>query len=233
MQSILVVIVLQTVQARFLFSDMDDLSLPDFSCSYCNFRPEHDDIHQIIDHGVLAHKNNDLKIRSKILDDKNGEFVYQSLYLRPASIKTFNCLYNKLNSGFKYVVDLGGNQIGFKRTERVETESNIDDDQSRCVEMVKSNDDDEIKNTVVNVLRMIDETGRGDDFVSALKSIESGTLPVNNLSLQLFLDIGKFLKSPTINTVRYSQISLNFWTLVHKLFKGKAIRLFRGVMTQL
>ncbi len=117
--------------------------------------------------------------------------------------------------------DTEGNTVQSHDTDDIDFDHEIND--------VKT---EELKKTVTNVLRVISETGRGGDFISVLKAIECGTLPVENLGLQLFLDIGKFLQAPTINRVRYSKVSLDFWTLVHKMFKGKATRLFRGIMTQ-
>ena len=82
----------------------------------------------------------------------------------------------------------------YKRAKKDPNEVDVQDidESTHHEEQTLQNDtncDDDVKNLAVNVIRIISETGRGGDFLSALKAIESGVLPVENIVLQLFLDI--------------------------------------------
>ena len=141
----------------------------------------------------------------------------------------------KLEAGYKYVIDLETKIVRFKR---VRTDSKDEDhvtdasgDSAGGHHWTLANPDceDDIRDVASKVLEIILETGRGKDFVSVLKCISTGALPVENIALQLFLDIGQFLSVQTVNQLRYSQAGIDFWTVVRKLFKEKAInRFFRG-----
>ena len=91
---------------------------------------------------------------------------------------------------------------------------------------------EEIKNEEIfrAAIAVIKESGRDQDFLAVLEGQASGALSPHNIALQLFLDIGIFLSAQTVHKVRYSNLTLNFWTLVKKLFHGKAISFFRGNM---
>ena len=53
-----------------------------------------------------------------------------------------------------------------------------------------------------------------------------------NITLHLLLDIGNFYSKDSINAVRYSNETLEFWLTVQKLFKGKGVNFFRGFKAQ-
>jgi hypothetical protein len=46
-----------------------------------------------------------------------------------------------------------------------------------------------------------------------------------NIAFHLLLDIGNFYSKDSINAVRYSNETLEFWLTVQKLFKGKGVNL--------
>ena len=75
----------------------------------------------------------------------------------------------------------------------------------------------------------MESNGRRNDFVKTLKSIADKTLPINNIALNLLLDIGRFLDCNTVHNMRYNKTTLDFWTIFHKLFRGKGIRFMRGL----
>ena len=68
-----------------------------------------------------------------------------------------------------------------------------------------------------------------DDFVAVLKAIWNKNLSVKNITLHLLLDIGQFLRQNTVYNIRYHLTTLNYRTVFNKLFKGKAIKFFRGL----
>ena len=54
-----------------------------------------------------------------------------------------------------------------------------------------------------------------------LDALSNKTLPVGNITLQLLLDIGSFLSAGRVCNVRHNLLTMNFWSTVHTLFKGK------------
>ena len=53
-----------------------------------------------------------------------------------------------------------------------------------------------------------------------------------NIAFHLLIDIGNFYSKDSINAVRYSNETLDFWLTVQKLFKGKGVNFFRGFKAQ-
>ena len=53
-----------------------------------------------------------------------------------------------------------------------------------------------------------------------------------NIAFHLLLDIGNFYSKDSINAVRYSNETLEFWLTVQKLVKGKGVNFFRGFKAQ-
>lgn len=69
----------------------------------------------------------------------------------------------------------------------------------------------------------IKQTGRGEDFVSLMKAISNGTLNPKHIAMHLLLDIGNFLSAETIRNVRYSDVTLDFWAVVYRMFSVTVI----------
>jgi hypothetical protein len=150
---------------------------------------------------------------------------------------------NKLERGYKSIFDIEKSQIRFKRplesTSNVDGEIEVDETDDKEVtyekqssqrENLSEDHQDRKKNEEIFLaaIEVIKQSGRDQDFLTVLESLASGALDPQNIALQLFLDIGAFLTVETVNQVRYSNLTLNFWTLVKKLFHGKATSFFRG-----
>lgn len=52
-------------------------------------------------------------------------------------------------------------------------------------------------------LQVIEETGRGADFLSVMQGIADGLLDPHNIALHLLIDIGSFLAAESLSNVRY------------------------------
>ena len=72
---------------------------------------------------------------------------------------------------------------------------------------------------------------RYGDFVTFTKCIRERIL-TEKIAFHLLLDIGNFYSKDSINAVRYSNETLEFWLTVQKLFKGKGVDFFRGFKAQ-
>ena len=99
-----------------------------------------------------------------------------------------------------------------------------------CEEDGERKKNEEIFHAAINVVK---ESGRDQDFLAVLEGLASGALNPHNIAVQLFLEIGAFLSAETVNNVRYSSLTLNFWTLVKKLFHGKATNFFGDTVNPL
>lgn len=120
-------------------------------------------------------------------------------------------------------MDIENTSIRFKRhalqaeMETVDTGDDLEGTQSE-------------ENLLDKVYDVLEKIGRKQDFAMLLEVIASGVLPTTNIALHLLLDIGKFFRHGKVNAMRYNDISLNFWTVVMKMFKLRGVRFFRGFM---
>jgi hypothetical protein len=53
-----------------------------------------------------------------------------------------------------------------------------------------------------------------------------------NIAFHLLIDIGNFYSKDSINAVRYSNETLEFWLIDQKLLKGKGVNFFRSFKAQ-
>ena len=155
---------------------------------------------------------------------------------------TPDTIQSKLDKGYKCIFDIDTPSIRFKRpSENIEnvnentkqkvTEENPVSELPQNVNLHEEEDDERKRKEIFHAaMEVIKDSGREHDFLEVLEGLASGTLDPQNIALQLLLDIGSFLAAETVNKVRYSTLTLNFWTLVKKLFYGKATSFFRGYM---
>lgn len=184
-------------------------------------------MNELLDHCIIHHEAQKLSFRRCELNEKNGDFVLVSKHF-PVTIKQIS---ECLGSGRKCVIDIDNLKIRFKRERGEDTEKDVklyeQDDQSQEHSILT----DKERDVFIHALHAIKDSGRGDDFISVLDAIANGTIPPHHISLHLLLDIGNFLSANYINKVRYNAVTMDFWALVQKMFKGKAIRFFRGPMS--
>ena len=178
------------------------------------------------------HAENDdnmLSIRQKVLDPKTAAMAWQYVHfgiplheVRDLCQKTKHVVIDMTNKTLQYEksseesTDL--DTVEFDEMEAVVNDPNMDPT------------DEELLQTIRDTYNVIEQQGRGRDFLSVLNAISRRTLSAANITVQLFLDIGSFLSVERVSCVRYNPLTMNFWSTVYKLFKGKALRFFRGYM---
>ena len=82
---------------------------------------------------------------------------------------------------------------------------------------------------VIDILNELKLTNtRACDFISVLNGIINGDLN-GNISVPLLLDVGHFIRQGSVHSVRYSDTTKTFWTLVQTLFMGRGIRFYKGL----
>ena len=81
---------------------------------------------------------------------------------------------------------------------------------------------EKLRGMLPEVLAALKSIGRRKDFIDVVESIVDGKLSIHNIAL----DLGHYLQLNYTSQMRYNEISLNLWTEVQKLFKGKAVRFF-------
>ena len=139
--------------------------------------------------------------------------------------------------GYSVNIDYDNVTIGFKRTIDCVTEEPYKEQPSKYPfsDIHTSNDVTDIGDSdyktliklIPRVISVLKEMQRSEDFISVLESIAPKKLQ-GNIALHLLLDVGQFLRQDTVHSMRYSETTKEFWTLVHKMFKGKAVRFFTG-----
>ena len=188
----------------------------------------------MLTHNIQNHSDKDFKIRRRILNDVSGELLMRSVHF-PINISDIK---KRLGEGKKCIIDVDHSTIRFKRPKTdCETAFNSKEEEIINVTPIENNINHPIENSgdedtekFKKTLEVIKESGRGDDFISVLDGIISGTLDPKNIAFHLMLDIGNFLSSETIKNVRYNTVTMDFWSVVYKMFRGKATRFFRGSM---
>ena len=191
---------------------------------------------KIAEHEVRQHLQdaNKLSFRQRCLDPASGRIVWQSIHFN-ATLYEVKKMYDENR---QVVIDMESKTLRYKRklddgggslqsviiqdSDVVTTETELQENNGPT--------DDELLKIVRPAFDLIQEQGRGEDFLSVLTSIANGTLPPTNITLQLLLDIGPFLSVEKVSNVRYNSLIMNFWATLYKLFKGKALRFFRGYM---
>ena len=124
------------------------------------------------------------------------------------------------------ILDLEQSQIRFKQPVKPADPDDVEDVGNPQLD---DSDIKSIQDLVPGLISMMEAVGRREDFVKKLKSIADKTLDIQNIALSLLLDIGQFLNCNTVNSMRYHQTSLDFWSVFHKIFRGKGIRFMRGL----
>lgn len=97
------------------------------------------------------------------------------------------------------------------------------------IESPLSQDDhmEQLAKIVPDVVNVLNDLGRSDDFGSVLKAIGNGQIK-DNIALHLLLDIGQYLRHDSSKHMRYSKTTIDFWTLVQKIIHGKGMRILEG-----
>ena len=202
-------------------------------CSHCSKVANGDE--EILAHVIDLHPKGNYCVGIYELDNKTGKFGYRT--------KKFNfetkLLKEMRNTGRPFTIDYDKLQLRAKRS--LDPLSDILGSDKKKLKPENEEEyimdwDDESTNTLISqaihmvpsVIAALKEINRADDFICVLNNIANGKL-TGNIALSLLLDIGQVLRQNTVHSVRYSEVSKNFWTLVQKMFHGKAIRFFSGM----
>ena len=125
-----------------------------------------------------------------------------------------------------------GKNILFKRKLKVKTDCcEFQTDTTIPTDKWTQTNFSELYSILPDVINVLKEMQRYDDFVTVMKCIRERIL-TENIALHLLLDIGNFYSKDSINAVRYSNETLEFWLTVQKLVKGKGVNFFRGFKAQ-
>ena len=185
------------------------------------------------------HGGENFSVRKKVYDETIGLVSYKSKHF---NVKC-DYLSEKRRRGCKINIDY--NNVTF-RIKRPPASKAMEDEDSEYVnsasplacsgtpsESSESVDSEtvtmqSILDLLPDVLNVMNEMERSPDFISVLKAIADRKLQ-GNIALHLLLDVGQFLRQNTVYSMRYHPVTREFWTLVHKLFKGKGLRFFTGL----
>merc|ERR1712082_576993 len=159
------------------------------------------------------------------LNEKTGMLGYQRKKFNMET-KKLKCLQEK---GTKFIVDFTTLQIRVKRVNKpVPPEDHSD---MPVTSEAPDDTNQELKDVIAilpKVITALKEIDREKDFICILNNIANGQI-TGHIALHLLLDVGQFLRQQTVHSMRYSDISKNFWTLVQKICKGKGLRFFSGL----
>ena len=206
---------------------------PRYHCYYCPKSSDED----LLPHMLHVHLDREFTIRVRELDSANGVFLYRTKYF---GVKC-EFIKQKLDSGCSIQVNYESKRLAIKRkggqikTEhapKVRIQEGVYDEMKTSTPLPHhSASDDDVVNQIVSMIPSVIDTmremGRCDDMISILKSISNGSLD-HNIVFHLLLDVGKLMRQNSVYSMRYSNETKEFWTLVQKLFNGKGLRFFAG-----
>ena len=196
----------------------------EYQCYYCIKQAVNGK--DIFDHCVRHHAKENFSLRKLFFCENTGQNKYKLVHFG----KTPETICDWCQDVTNIIIDCDNIQIRYKRGQK-ELGSKEDHSPGEADDSSQgAYSEDKITYYGQLLMSAMKETGRPDDLVSLLKGITEKRLPSENIALHLVLDIGQFLSLQTTSCMRYSNVSLTFWTLVQKLFGEKAIRFFRGFM---
>ena len=180
-----------------------------------------DSFEEMLEHFLKNHTGRIL-MRKFVLNEEDGCAGYKSIHF---NVTTQYILSRKDTS--KAYVDEESMTIRFKRINKESPQIQ----ELPIADMPEQPDKHQFDESILKViLEKMDHIGRDNDFKNLLNSIANGKLPLSNIALHLLLDIGQILSQRKVNSMRYSDLTLDFWLVVSRLFKAKGLRFFRGFM---
>ena len=201
-------------------------------CYYCSV--ESNAVNSIFQHYTNNHASHTFSLRRKILNESNGNFMYRSIHF---PVKVCDIML-KIKSGKQCFFDLDSGKLTFRNAPVCITNPEHSHELCSMYEADHSDDTYKEEDTTIpsgdictKALQVVEETGRGKDFVHVLKSLADGSLDPRNICFHLLLDIGNLLSCESAKNMRYNTTTLDFWSLVYKMFRGKSTRFFRGTMS--
>ena len=204
-----------------------------YLCYYCTKATSAEN--EILHHLDHYHPMEKLSVRARILCEKSGKYLYQSKHfpilcneMKGFAIDIANGKLKKLHTNTNEGQPLQKQHLSDKDSVEIELPTN-----DPCYESKEDNtaqgetDWRNVMDIIPEVMDIMKSEGRDEDFCAVLEGIMSGTL-TQNIALHFLLDVGQFLRQPSVHSMRYSETSKKFWLAISKLFKGKGIRFFRG-----
>lgn len=89
-------------------------------------------------------------------------------------------------------------------------------------------EEEELLELTKRALSRLKEEGLLSDWVKLHRVIADGTLPMNNISLLLFIDVVRFYSCKTSTQMRYRDETKKFWQAAYRIFHGKILRFMGG-----
>ena len=158
-----------------------------FKCLFCDTKVSN--LLDIANHVVYQHPKNSLKYFEKRFCHSTGKETYTPVQYG----LTCDYIKQKVKDGYTLKVTKNGKLFFQSAVE----ESHYD---ISCDEFVNK-----INGYLKNMFMVLRDRGRVEDFISVMQSLSNGALPPSNISLNLLLDVGRFLGQETVNSMRYTE----------------------------
>ena len=83
-------------------------------------------------------------------------------------------------------------------------------------------------NLLRNLIAKLDESNNLKDFMTLLRHLASGAIPMDNIVLLLILERAKFQSCKNTISMRYRKVTKVFWSIVYQLCKSAGLKFFSG-----
>ena len=87
---------------------------------------------------------------------------------------------------------------------------------------------EEMGNLLPDVVPILKESGRLDDWMNFMRNLSKGNFPSDNIAFQLFMDVSRWYATDNTCGMRYSKHVKRFWAVGYKLFHERFLRYMGG-----
>ena len=213
-----------------------------FACEDCD--DEQETFAAAIGHRIGKHPDHKIRVQEQCLSDKTGllcdkilNFVIIPSQVRGFEIKVDEDDYSLLlipgeshdespkkkqclglaNDSSKYQPPVGTNQDNLSSSSKCRSSvgPNQEDHGSGSVS------DEEATEAFIKAIPQLRASGYLGNMVTFFSLVSKAAFPMGNISLQLFVDVVRWMSNPTTTQMRYSEDVKLFWKTGQLLFKGK------------
>ena len=158
-------------------------------------------------HTVNQHETGGkFSIRQRIFDESIGHYAYRSIHV------VIDIIELKENHKKGYISNVNGEELNISFNRKLKVKPDCCEFQTDTIPTDKWTQTDlsELYSILPDIINLLKEMQRYDDFVTVMKCIRERIL-TENIAFHLLLDTGNFYSKNSINTVRYSNETLEFW----------------------
>ena len=192
-----------------------------FACFYCDVETQY--AFEAIGHSIVCHGDKCLSIKEKVkgVNGKSGS-IAKHYFIVPNAVKS---------EGKTIWISAATSDIKILKRVKCLSDEN-EDGNNLCNDAVQ----DRMGTHALNIFDILDKIpnsqNQRDNFELFLKLVLKENFPLDNIAFLLFLDVAKWFSEQNAASMRYYDVTKNFWRLGFRLFHGKFLNFMKGLGNQ-